>query len=227
MTEKKRLKMLPEVLPSPQGVNANGPSPRARTMAHMQRLLAVAAAATGAMACPKEGASDIKADDSKTKTTVDPTSTATTAATTDPTSTAPTTTATPTNPGYVVVDPMPPPAMCSGAASTISTSASWKTSASGALGVEVHLRKSSRADVSYTSKAAPTAYSGTIVATSFSPSEVVITMVPDKGATYAGLYVPLACSAGDEHLNVQLELPAPPAVPTAGTPVKVTLYDSY
>ena len=225
MSEKKRLKMLPEVLPAPQGTN--GSSPRARTMAHMNKLLAIAAAAS-AMACPKEGASDIKADDTKTKATIDPnsTTTATTTATTEDTASV-TTTSTPTNPGYVVVDPMPPPALCSGAASTISTSASWKTSASGTLGVEVHLRKSTRADVIYTSKTAPTAYSGTIVATSFSPSEVVITMVPDKGATYVGLYVPLSCTLGDEHLNVQLEIAAPPAVPTAGTPVKVTLYDSY
>jgi len=225
MTEKKRLKMLPEVLPSPQGVN--GSSPRARTMAHMNKLLAIAAAAS-AMACPKEGASDIKGDDTKTKTTVDPTSTTTTTPTaTDTAATAPTTTSTPTNPGYVVVDPMPPPAMCSGAAATISTSAAWKTSATGALGIEVHLRKSTRPDVAYTTKSAPTAYSGTIVSTSFSPSEVVIMMVPDKGSTYAGLSVPLSCSSGDEHLNVQLELSAAPAAPTAGTPVKVTLYDSY
>ena len=122
---------------------------------------------------------------------------------------------------------MPPPAMCSGAAATISTSAAWKAAPSGAMGIEVHLRKSSRPDVAYTTKGAPSPYSGTIVSTSFSPSEVVIMMVPDKGATYAGFSVPLSCSSGDEHLNVQLDLPAAPAAPTAGTPVKVTLYDSY
>lgn len=224
-----------EVLPSPDRAPSASqvPSPRARTLAHMHKLLAVAAA-TSAMACSKEGSNDtIKADDhSKDKTTIDPTATTaatTTATATDTVSTAPTVTATAPTPGYVVVDPMPPPAKCAGAASTITTTAAWKTSSAGALAIEVHLRKSSKPDVLYSHKTPPTAYSATILATSFSGSEVVITVLPDKSATYASLSVPLDCSAGSEHLNVELDLSslAGGAPPTSGTPVKVTLYDSY
>jgi hypothetical protein len=128
----------------------------------------------------------------------------------------------------MVVDMLPPPAKCAGAASTITPTAAWKTSSTGAMGIEVRLRKSTRPDVLYSSKSSPSGYGGTIVATSLTGSEVVITLVPDSGATYAGLYVPLECKAGDERLNVELDLSAAPAgSPKSGTPVKVTLYDSY
>jgi hypothetical protein len=202
-------------------------------MAHMRKLLALAAA-TGAAsaACPKEGTSDgIKADDkTKPTSTSSPTTVATPTVTSTPSDTA-TVVAPPTtpSPGYMVVDMLPPPAKCAGAAATITPTAAWKTSASGAMGIEVHLRKSTRPDVIYSSKSTPSGYGGTIVSTSLTGSEVVITLVPDAGATYAGLYVPLECKAGDERLNVELDLSAvtPGASPKSGTPVKVNIYDSY
>jgi len=220
---KRKLGLLNEVLPSPQRVSAS--SPRARTMAHMHRLMTVAAAA-GALACTKEGSNDtIKADDQKKpKNTADPTSTPT-----DTVSTTPTTTAVPTNPGYVVVDPMPAPAKCAGAASTISATAMWKTVKAGGMGVEVRLPKSTSPDVIYSHKGSPTASAATIVGATFTGSEVILEVVPDKGATSAYLYVPLECTAGDEHLNVEIDLGALAggAPPKAGTAVSVTLYDSY
>ena len=206
-------------------------SVRAKTMTHMKRLLAVAAA-TGAAgaACTKEGSNDtIKADESKGKPVSTSTETPTAAPSPTPSDTATVVTPpTPPSAGYMVVDMLPPPAKCAGASGTIMPTAAWKSSSSGAMAIEVHLRKPTRPDVAYSTKTPPTAYAGTISATTVTGGEVIITLVPDTGATYAGLYVPLDCKAGSERLNVELDLSAAPgATPKSGTPVKVSLYDSY
>ena len=228
---KRRLRLMNEVLPAPDRASAS--PPRTRTMANMNRLLAIAA--LGA-ACTKEGSSNtIKPDEAtKPKPTSEPTATATATTVTTVEDTAPSTTATTsgtaTSPtaGYLVVDMLPPPAKCAGSAATITPTAAWKSSAGGALAIEIRLRKPARPDAFYSKKSAPTAYSATIVGTAFTGGEIVVTIIPDKGATYAGLYVPLECKAGDERLNVEIDLSSiATKPPSSGTAVKVSLYDGY
>src|SRR5579859_5210587 len=135
----------------------------------MRKMMALAAA-TGAMGvgCTKEDT--IKSDNATDKPVTNPVNT--TSIPSDSMSTTPSDTATtvgpPTPPsaGYMVVDMLPPPAKCAGASSTITPTAAWKTSSTGAMGVEVRLRKSTRPDVIYSSKSTPSGYGGTIVATS-------------------------------------------------------------
>lgn len=213
-------------------------TPRQRTLAQMKKMLAVAAAGAMGAACSKEESQTvIRADEAKSKPTSSPSDPKTTPTPVpSPTPSAPpsdsATVVSPPSPpsaGYMVVDMLPPPAKCAGAAATITPTAAWKTSSTGSMGIEVHLRKSTRPDVAYSSKSAPTAYGGTIVATSLTGTDVIITVVPDAGSTYAGLYVPLECKAGDEKLTVEFDLSTfkPGSSPKSGTPVKVTLYDTY
>jgi hypothetical protein len=112
--DKRRLKLLNEVLPKPT-VGQEPHGPRARTLTHMQRLLALAAAsATLGSGCPDKspgsGYGVVDPIPSPPTAPVPPASaitSATASATAPPTATAP---PPPTyNPGYGVVDPMPPP----------------------------------------------------------------------------------------------------------------------
>src|SRR5262245_33407047 len=130
--EKRRLKLMPEVLPAPDRARPGGA--RQRTVAHMQRM-AQAAAAVASASCSREP--------TNTQTVVIPPTTSTSTATTTAVATAPTVTATatatPTAPptvtapptGYAVVDPMPAPARCAGLARTTKTIAAWKKDATG------------------------------------------------------------------------------------------------
>ncbi len=133
MTSKRRLALMPEVLPEPRPMIGAGDA-RTRTMAHMQRLLAtVAAAGAAASACAQQPspvsapidtgngpnfASNRDAD-ATTETATAPDASETTESTdTDTTpDAAPATTMT----GYAVVDPVPPPSVCPQAAARRST----------------------------------------------------------------------------------------------------------
>jgi len=99
MEERRKLKLLPEVLPAPNR-NRNDAGPRARTRDHMQRLLA-AAAITGALACRSDPGYGV----------VDPMPAPADASGPPPPPAPADATAPPPPPmGYAVVDPMPMPA---------------------------------------------------------------------------------------------------------------------
>lgn len=226
---RRRLRLLPEVLPDPTPSFAEG-TPRQRTLAHARRLVALAAASSAiGAACTKEGTPTItKEDESVTKksTKTEPTTTTTTTPSdAAPTASASTVTAPSIPPtGYAVVDPMPPPAKCPGLAGSIKATAVWRPGPGGAMLVELRLPRSSRADVRYLHTTPPAAYGGKITATTWTGGDVVLTLLPDKGAAYLGVYVPAACALGDERINVEITLTGTPA---AGTPVAVALFDSY
>ncbi len=122
--KKKSLKLLPEVLPSPLAAQessaASGrPSPRDRTLLHMQRLVATAAFASAATACKTTDAPGASTVDvppapsasSSAKLDVAPSGSASTVKVDPPDASGPPQIE-PPNIGYAVVDPLPPPAQC-------------------------------------------------------------------------------------------------------------------
>lgn len=137
--ERRKLKLLPEVLPAP-APSSRATSPRERTMLHMRRLVA----ATAMMSAGAEGCSkpkDVTPPDlppppgtaSATATAPATAVETATAATSEPT--APPTVASsgrppppPPPPTYAVVDPMPPPAQCN--LTTVSAAPKWVTEGS-------------------------------------------------------------------------------------------------
>lgn len=161
MNTRKRLKLMPEVLPDPRQGNANG-SVRTRTLAHVQRLLAGAAAATAA-ACANEPAPTVapitgegsrgEADAGAVATieSADPKPSATVA----PTASIPPEVMT----GYAVVDPMPPPSACPGLAAHVPHRATWKMLAGGPA-VEVVLSKATGPEVVSYANSVPNIYGG-------------------------------------------------------------------
>jgi hypothetical protein len=218
----RKLRLLPEVLPDPTAKAAHG-SPRARTMRHMQRLLAMAAATT-AIACTKEGEPGIRkeTDTPKNKATTDPTTPTTATATV--TATASTAEPDPTiGPGYGVVDPMPPPARCSGAAASIKASGAWKSDKSGPF-VEVKLPKPTMPDTKFDRKSPPSVSSGKLKATTWVGDDLVLQIVPDAGATNVSIYTSVTCTAGPEHVAVDVDVSTSK---TPGSSVKIDLYDQY
>lgn len=101
---RRRLDLLPEVLPAPPAPVEGGP--RQRTLARLTRLAAATAAAAAISGCKdKHG----------------------------------------TGGGYAVVDPMPVPARCTGAAMTIHATAKWKDEKT----IELVLGKPGTTGVSY------------------------------------------------------------------------------
>ena len=218
----RKLRLLPEVLPDPTAKAHEG-SPRARTVRHMQRLLAMAAATT-ALACTKDGEPGIRKESeatTKKKPTADPTvPTATASATETATATVPDPT---TGPGYGVVDPMPPPAKCSGAAASIKAVGTWKSDKSGPY-VEVKLPKPTMPDAKYDRKTAPYASGGKIGGTTFLGDDLILRVVPDAGATTVSVYTSVTCTAGPEHVALEIDLTSGK---TPGSMVKIDLYDQW
>src|SRR5436190_21723735 len=100
--------VLPEVLPDPRRPKELS-APRNRTVAHMQRLLATAAAVgVATVSCGKEKAAtdpsgEHKGCGKKGSSSGDQTSSS----------------------GYAVVDPMPPPALCPDVAPTVKATATF------------------------------------------------------------------------------------------------------
>lgn len=219
----RKLRLLPEVLPDPTAKAAEG-SPRARTVRHMQRLLAMAAATT-AMACAKDGEPGIRKENeatTKKKPTADPT--VTTTATASETATATATIPDPTTgPGYGVVDPMPPPAKCSGAAASIKAVGTWKTDKSGPY-VEVKLPKPTMPDAKYDRKTPPYASGGKVGGITFVGDDMIVHVVPDAGSPTVWVYTSVTCTAGLEHVAVQIDISTGK---TPGSTAKIDLYDQW
>lgn len=214
---KKRLKLLPEVLPPPNAPSLS--SPRQRTTERMLALVALTAAA-----CSREDPVSIRPEDpskmKKANTNPDPTPSTTTTTTTSPSTTSVTPTSTPT-PGYMVVDPMPPPAKCAGLASTIKATATWKTGATGSF-LELKLPKPGQADAKYgkTPMSTPV-YGGKLLSIAAAGDGLVVHVVPDTASKDVYVYIEAACTAGTERVYASMTWTA------VGSPVKVTLSDVF
>ena len=202
--------VMPEVLPDPRhprGVS----SPRARTMAHMQRLVATAAAlgvttAAGAfeLGCgkttkvPGDNEPDGKSGPPKP---LDPGNTS----------------------GYAVVDPMPPPAHCAGVAQLVRATAKFVK-----VGADIQLEVRfpnpvGRDDYKYSGKVA-TSYGGTVVSTAQKPDAVTVTIKPDATATNATITVKGNCNAGPSSVMANVTWTGPVTEKTSAT---INLNDMY
>jgi hypothetical protein len=224
---KRHLRLMSEVLPKPDRASETGP--RARTLAHMQRLLTVAAAA-GALgtACTKETTSDtITGDPSKDRAAVDPSAAGATAVQ-KPNTAATAPEETPGGPaGYGVVDPLPSPGICAPAADSVKGTATWRARSGGGMAIEVRLPRPSRRDVAYARTSQMVAYQAKIASTSITGGALLVTLIPEKDAPTIVLSVPIDCSAGPAHLGVNL-LPAtaPGHQPSPGDSITIAVSDA-
>lgn len=108
-----RLTLMPEVLPTPQTA-ATGDA-RRRTIAHLQRVMATTAAAAAlSAACGAPRQIDVTGSTPRDKTDGIPPETR------DSDPAIP-----PDERGYMVVDMLPPPALCSGLAASTQSTATW------------------------------------------------------------------------------------------------------
>ena len=211
----RRLKLLPEVLPPPNAASTS--TPRARTRERLAALVAMTAAGA---ACSREDPVSIRPEDpSKVKKT-QPTAEATTTTTTNPSTTTVVPTVIPT-PSYMVVDPLPPPAMCAGLASTIKATAAWKTGSTGSF-LELKLPKPGQADAKYGKTPLTTpVYGGKLLSITPAGDGLVVQVVPDAGSKFVYVHIEASCTKGKEHVYAEMSFSA------VGGPVTVTLSDVF
>jgi hypothetical protein len=251
--EKKKLRVLsaekktvlPEVLPDPRRPAADrAPAPRARTLAHMQKLLATATAmGVSATACTKQ-------QDPAPKTTpISPESTDAQATNEQPvdagmmvvasasaipssstSTTAPSTTAakipppplTPT--GYAVVDPMPPPVHCPNIAPLVHPTVKFTPFGNGAMDVVVHFpNPTGRADYKYVKDAEATSYGATVTKTDVRADGVTVTArLPGDATSNVTVNVKGTCTKGPGTLSASISWKGAAGPSTKAT---ITLYE--
>ncbi len=228
----RRLELMPEVLPAPTVSSRDGeveqgkrPDVRGRTVAHMQRLLAVSCAGA---AVPL--ASCTRSDTQSTQTVTIPAASTSVAAqgTTQgsllppPTATVtpPPTATTPTDMQYMVVDPMPTPARCMGLAAATSANATFKHDAGGVfLDLKVSLPTGSAwAGTTFASGTPPSPWSGTVASSSVTSTTATARIRPSAGVTSLGVSFTVMCPAGQGSIAITASFSG---TPTDGT--KVTL----
>ena len=218
-TPKKRLQLMPEVLPAPTRAAATT-SVRIRTLGHMQRLLATAAALPMAGACTKtdtQGSQSVTipsaSASASTQATVEgsllpPKETATA----KPTATAP-------DMGYAVVDPMPAPALCRGLATATTTTAVFKKDAGG---IYLELTATLPTGTTWTGTTfvagqSPSPWSGTIISSQVTATKATVKMRPTAGSQNIGVQLSISCSAGAGSIAFNATFPAAPTETTKPT----------
>jgi len=177
--------VLPEVLPDPRRPNTSASSPRSRTLAHMQRMLAtataVAVAGTGSISCGKEvknGGSEKQGCGSKIKGSTSSSSGESSSS------------------GYAVVDPMPTPAFCPGISKIITPSARLSEEG-GVLRLTLTLSKpTARDDWKYVSDAPVTIMNGTMEKT---------VVLPDGTITVVAKVDPSLVDSGSVSMNIAVK----------------------
>lgn len=218
----RRLQVLPEVLPAPTKA-APSQGVRSRTVAHMQRLLATAAA------IPIAGCTRADTQGSQTVTIPQAMATAT-VATNDTTAhgsllpppsatvtAAPTTTA--PDMGYAVVDPMPAPARCMGLAAASKTTASFKKhGADWLLEVSLVLPTSGAwTGTAFPPGATISPWSGTLVSSNVIGHAAKATVKLSPGSTSAGVTFPVSCAAGMGSVAITASFSGAPSATTKVT----------
>lgn len=135
-------------------------------------------------------------------------------------------TATPDDPnmiGYGVVDPMPPPASCTGLAQTIAAGAVWKKDKSDMV-LELKLGRPGRADGQYVTTEKPSVYGAKLLSSKVSVDTVSLRLLPDANARSIQVSVAASCSQGPSHVAIFLDTSQPPK---SGAPVATSASDSY
>ncbi len=199
---------------------------RARTVAHMQQMLATATAVAAGASCARPDTQTvtitplptvpISADPTAAPPPPQPTASATLGNQPPP---APP----PPDPsGYLVVDMLPAPARCLGVAAASKASGKFHRDASGmVLDVTVTLPKSGAAKSTFNGSA-PSAWPGQLVSSSFDPTKTVASLrlrpgPASGGSASAGVQLSIACGGGGGTLEVVASFPASPTESTTPT----------
>jgi hypothetical protein len=221
-TPKKRLQLMPEVLPAPTRASTTS-DVRGRTMMHMQRLLAAAAAIPLATDCTRtdtQGSQSVTipsaSESASTQSTVQgsllpPKETPSA----KPTVTAP-------DMGYAVVDPMPAPALCRGLATATTTTAVFKKDATGIyLEITATLPTGTTwTGTTFVAGQSPSPWSGTIVSSQITANKATVKMRPTAASTNIGVQLSITCSAGGGSIAFNATYPANPTETTKPTLAK-------
>lgn len=181
--------VLPEVLPDPRRRPTTS-APRARTLAHMQRLLATAAAVgVASVSCGKESATSESGErrgcgkavgGGKTESSTGGSS------------------------GYAVVDPMPTPAHCPEIGPLLVPKARFVAAGAAVHAVLDMPLAPGRDDFKYVSDAVPVAYGVSVVKTEAKPDGVTVTAKIEPDAKYASVSVKATCNQGPTTISAQL-----------------------
>ena len=222
---KKRLQLMPEVLPAPTRASTTT-GVRSRTLTHMQRLLATAAAIPLVTDCTK---TDTQGSQSVTIPSASESATATAqnttqgsllpppkeTATAKPTATAP-------DMGYAVVDPMPAPARCMGLANATTATAVFKKDAGGVyLEVSATLPTAQAwSGTTFTAGQTPSAWSGTVLGSQVTANKATVKVRPSAGVTDLGVQLSISCAAGSGSISLTANFPASPTETTKPTLAK-------
>ena len=202
---KRRLGMMPEVLPAPSNHPLQG-SPRQRTVRTMERLLAAATATALLASCSNNhgggaggaGAGGAGASGASSSS----------------------------GGGYGVVDPLPPPARCEGVAATSPATAVWKDAMDGSgLIIELQLPKPGRTDASYEEQTPPLLSGATLVSSTNTAGALTLELAPAAGAL-VDVNLGVTCAAGPGRLEIVLDAEKA-STPTAGDPVALVINDAY
>jgi hypothetical protein len=198
--------VLPEVLPDPRRPRDAPSAPRSRTVAHMQRLLATAAAVgVASFSCGKERAANdgtVERGCGKGKRA---------GSSGDPNASSGGTSS-----GYAVVDPMPTPAHCPDIAPLVKATAKFVAGDGGGVLLEVRMPKpEGRADYNYIADAQPVIYGGTLVKRAIKDDGVDVTVRPDANATTVMVSVHGRCDKGPGTLAANVSWKGPAAIGTA------------
>jgi hypothetical protein len=236
----RKLELLPEVLPEPKrlaagaGENAGDGDVRGRTLAHLQRLLATAAASGSLLGCTR-GSVAPSADTRDPATTATPTGIppAAESARIDlpeageisdvpPAMTAPTSVPPPVpHRGYAVVDPVPYPAACPALAGEIHATATWSKAGSSPA-VDVRLsRVTGGPDVLVYGHSA-SVIGGTARSTN-GGATLRMVVEPVAGTTSIAISIPARCNGRPVTVDVGLDVSAAAAIGSA-VPVSVNTY---
>ncbi len=209
MTNKRSLKVLTGETPTPKAAHT---AVRARTLVHLQRMVAATALAN----CTKPVQSD---------TTITPKTTSTApdggvgAITTPPVTSIPT--------GYAVVDPMPSPARCYGAAASLAGKAQWKQDATG-MYVELTITIAPSSGVASTVTSfdkATNVMGANTISSDVRPTGIVVRARPLAGNTFMSASVGVQCGGGSLPGAVVASLTLPAAKAKVGDVITVTLVD--
>lgn len=190
---------------------------RARTLMHLHRMVA----ATALVNCSKPVQSD---------TTITPKTTTTAPDAGTAVTTAPTVATIPT--GYAVVDPMPSPARCYGAAAGLAGKATWKQDATG-MYVELTIAPAppppgggsvGSVITGFDNKSTSVMGANTI-STDVHPTSISIRARPLAGNTFMSVTVGVQCGGGSTSGAVVASMTLPAGKPKVGDTITVTLID--
>jgi hypothetical protein len=232
---KKRLQLMPEVLPAPTRATTTS-DVRGRTLTHMKRLLATAAALPLA-SCTKTDAPTMQKDtipsasvktteSASAQDTVERSLSPPPSAPTATASAAPTPSAVPTvtapHTGYAVVDPMPAPARCMGLATATSATAVFKKDAGGIyLELTASLPTTAAwSGTTFTAGQTPNAWSGTVVSSTVTATKATVNVRPGAGSQDIGVHLQISCPAGPGSISLTASFAASPSETTKPTLAK-------